>query len=215
MKILVVSKHDCLAKEIRKFSYNRGVAIIETQSPSQAVKYLTGSNDYDLVVISMACTWGGSSKWDKVIGACGKRQPCVFIPDTCEINAISGVILNNQVVCPLDTPAGKKVFSMLIGGIHERSTTRVHDKVSGSPCLQHGSQQIEPVDEADRSPHFTRRQKEVLDLMVIGKSNREIAQELNVAEGTVKLHSLSIYRSLGVSNRVHAVLRGQQLTTEV
>lgn len=213
MKILIVSKTDCLAREIKRIAYNRSVTIVETKSPTQAQKHLTDNDDCDLVVISMSCAWGGSSKWDKVIAACGKRQPCVFIPDTCEINAISGVILNNQVVCPMDTPAGKKVFSMLINGIDERSTPKTMDKGSRSTHHQPSSQQIKPYDDANCSPRFTRRQKEVLDLMVVGKSNREIAQELNVAEGTVKLHSLSIYRSLGVSNRVQAVLRGQQLAT--
>ena len=34
-----------------------------------------------------------------------------------------------------------------------------------------------------------------------GVSNREIAQRLNITEGTVKIHLHKIYRHLGISNR--------------
>ncbi|MEZ5741024.1 MAG: LuxR C-terminal-related transcriptional regulator [Burkholderiaceae bacterium] len=42
-------------------------------------------------------------------------------------------------------------------------------------------------------------------LAVQGKSNKLIARELSIAEGTVKLHLSAAYRALGVSNRTEAV----------
>ncbi len=212
MKFLVVSKNSSLAKEVKRAAVNRSVTIVEAKSPTQAVEYLNSRDDFELVIVSMASTWGGSGKWDRVVEACGKRQACIFVPDTCEIHAISGVILNNQVVCPLDTPAGKRVFSMMVNGLVERKQPAFAPRNAASSSNVRSPQYFDKSGHAIRSPRFTRRQKQVLDLMVAGKSNREIAHELNVAEGTVKLHSLSIYRSLGVSNRVQAVLRGQQLT---
>jgi DNA-binding NarL/FixJ family response regulator len=51
---------------------------------------------------------------------------------------------------------------------------------------------------------LTERQGEVLRLLAMGRSNREIAQLLNIAEGTVKVHVNAAFRVLGVHNRVSA-----------
>src|SRR5215468_10412643 len=53
---------------------------------------------------------------------------------------------------------------------------------------------------------LTTRQRDVAALLAAGKSNKEIARELKVYEGTVKFHVKSILRKLGVRNRTEAVL---------
>jgi DNA-binding CsgD family transcriptional regulator len=56
-----------------------------------------------------------------------------------------------------------------------------------------------------RSVHgLTRRQLEVLRLVAVGKSNREIASELVVSEHTVARHVQNIFRKLRVSSRAAA-----------
>jgi DNA-binding NarL/FixJ family response regulator len=57
---------------------------------------------------------------------------------------------------------------------------------------------------------LSRRQLQVLEGIVEGKSNKRIAQELNIAEGTVKMHLASLFRVLGASNRAHAAAQGKQ-----
>lgn len=54
---------------------------------------------------------------------------------------------------------------------------------------------------------LTPRQKEVLELIAAGLSNREIAQKLYLSEGTVKNTVSEIYARLGVRDRVQAVLK--------
>ena len=50
------------------------------------------------------------------------------------------------------------------------------------------------------------RELEVLTLIAAGKSNKEIAGELFVSEGTVKTHVLNIHEKLGVRDRTEAVV---------
>jgi DNA-binding NarL/FixJ family response regulator len=52
---------------------------------------------------------------------------------------------------------------------------------------------------------LTRRESEVLDLMVQGLSNRAIAARLILGEETVKTHARSVYRKLNASDRSQAV----------
>jgi DNA-binding NarL/FixJ family response regulator len=58
---------------------------------------------------------------------------------------------------------------------------------------------------------LTRREVEILRLMAGGYSNREIADTLGAAEGTVKNHASSILSKLGVRDRTRAVLRALEL----
>lgn len=55
---------------------------------------------------------------------------------------------------------------------------------------------------------LTRRQQDVLDLLIRGKSNKEIALALKLSEGTVKIHLAAIFRHFGVNNRAAAAVAG-------
>lgn len=52
---------------------------------------------------------------------------------------------------------------------------------------------------------LTPRQLQVLQLIVAGMSNKEVAQTLNLAEGAVKLHVAAIFQTLHVNSRTEAM----------
>ncbi|MCK5644981.1 MAG: response regulator transcription factor [Gammaproteobacteria bacterium] len=52
---------------------------------------------------------------------------------------------------------------------------------------------------------------DVLHLIGQGLSNPAIAKQLFIAVGTVKAHTSHIYGKLGVTNRVEAVIKAQEL----
>lgn len=58
---------------------------------------------------------------------------------------------------------------------------------------------------------LTERETEILRLMAGGFSNKEIANSLRVAEGTVKNHVSNILSKLGVRDRTRAVLKALEL----
>ncbi|HZN76219.1 MAG TPA: AAA family ATPase [Micromonosporaceae bacterium] len=58
--------------------------------------------------------------------------------------------------------------------------------------------------EEDRLQRLTRREREVLQLLIKGLANKEIARELVIAEKTVSVHVHNIMRKLDVRNRTEA-----------
>lgn len=60
-------------------------------------------------------------------------------------------------------------------------------------------------------PVFTPREMQVLAALMEGKTNREIASELLVADSTVKPHMASIFRKFGVSTRTEAAIAGWEM----
>ena len=74
--------------------------------------------------------------------------------------------------------------------------------------LEHMPRDFEALSPPDP---LTKREIEILRLMAGGYSNREIADALGTAEGTVKNHASSILSKLGVRDRTRAVLKALEL----
>ena len=64
----------------------------------------------------------------------------------------------------------------------------------------------------DRPDPLTDRETEILRLMAGGYSNKEIANSLGVAEGTVKNHVSNILSKMGVRDRTRAVLKAFEMS---
>jgi DNA-binding NarL/FixJ family response regulator len=69
---------------------------------------------------------------------------------------------------------------------------------------------FQPQVDVDAIP-LTSREREVLDLIAGGSTNREIAAALHLSPHTIKEHTSSLYRKLGARNRAEAVQRAQRL----
>jgi len=74
--------------------------------------------------------------------------------------------------------------------------------------LEHLQNQFSSLDQPDP---LTDRETEILRLMAGGYSNKEIANSLGVAEGTVKNHVSNILSKMGVRDRTRAVLKAFEL----
>jgi two-component system response regulator DesR len=68
-----------------------------------------------------------------------------------------------------------------------------------------------PPKASQPAPPLTEREREVLDLIAAGSTNREIAQRLYLSPHTVKEHTSAVYRKLGARNRADAVQRAQRV----
>ena len=65
--------------------------------------------------------------------------------------------------------------------------------------------------EAGLPEPFSDREREILELLALGLSNREIAQRLSLAQGTVKNYVTAILQKLGARDRTQAAIRAREL----
>lgn len=97
-----------------------------------------------------------------------------------------------------DALEGKNVVAKeLIGPL-----TRIVQGKSATPA--------EPDEAANALSELTPRETEILGHIAEGKSNKVIARELDISDGTVKLHVKSILRKLGMHSRVEAAVMAVQ-----
>ena len=72
-----------------------------------------------------------------------------------------------------------------------------------------------PADIQQEVLKLTPRQKEVLNLLARGMSNKEVARELNIAEGTSKIHTAALLHTLGARNRTEAAFMAAKLIKSI
>jgi LuxR family maltose regulon positive regulatory protein len=91
----------------------------------------------------------------------------------------------------------------LLGAFQPQANVPPLERAGSAAPAQHAvAELIEPL---------TERELEVLNLLALGLTNREIGERLYVAPGTVKAHTASIYGKLDVHSRMQAVARAQEL----
>lgn len=70
---------------------------------------------------------------------------------------------------------------------------------------------LDVVADGAGGPKLSLRQRQVLSAIMRGQSNKQIAKELNLAIGTVKMHVSAVLTALGAQNRLHAASLGRAL----
>ncbi|MDD4880172.1 MAG: response regulator transcription factor [Gallionellaceae bacterium] len=90
---------------------------------------------------------------------------------------------------------------MLAGGVYIPPTMLDNQPGNGQTVVLGTGQQ----------ESLTRRQVEVLRELAKGLKNKQIAHNLNVTEGTVKIHLATIFRALNVNSRTEALLLAQKM----
>jgi two-component system, NarL family, nitrate/nitrite response regulator NarL len=67
----------------------------------------------------------------------------------------------------------------------------------------------------ERDANLSKQEENVLRLLATGLNNREIGVRLSVTEKTVKFHLSSVFRKLGVTNRVQASISARKMWSEL
>lgn len=103
-------------------------------------------------------------------------------------------------------------FEQLTGAIRTVAAGGTLIRPAVTERVVRGIGELRPnLDGLDQPDALTPRETAVLRLMAGGYSNREIAEALGTAEGTVKNHASVILSKLGVRDRTRAVLKALEL----
>ena len=68
----------------------------------------------------------------------------------------------------------------------------------------------DPENDHHLAKKLTQREMQVLKGLTEGKSNKEIARDLDLSEPTIKLHIKTLYRKVGANNRTQSALTAKE-----
>jgi RNA polymerase sigma factor (sigma-70 family) len=130
---------------------------------------------------------------------------------------VSGSQNKNDILLSLQAGAhGYIPKSFTIPELTSALTSIFDGQIYVPPLLADLEEEQTPVPEehnenaegANAISSLTPRQREVLELLIKGKSNKEIARILDISRGTIKIHLNAIFRHFGVTNRAAAAVAG-------
>lgn len=187
--------------------------VIAASSFDEAVEHLVGGREVGLALFDL--NMPGMDNWVNL------RTVRTTYPDV-RVSVVSASQNRNDVLMALRTGLHGYVYKGLGAAEMERALRLICDGIIYVPPIltdchaadQPGADQPLPAQrERDDQliSNMTPRQKEILNLLVAGKSNKAMARALGLSEGTVKFHLAAVFRVLGSSNRVEAATAGSEL----
>ncbi|MDW9641424.1 response regulator [Sinorhizobium meliloti] len=191
----------------------RFTEIIETGSLDEAIERLSEREDVSLALFDLAMPGMQSVA---SLAAVRDVHPDLKVAVVSASSRRSDILsaltagINGYVPKGLGaTDLAEAVRAILNGSVYVPPSIagRASPSEAETPALGGGVQ-----NERYRTIEFlTPRQREVLQLLVQGFSNKEIARKLKLGEGTVKIHMAALFRSLRVRNRQEAAAAGARL----
>ena len=197
IRVLIVDDHAMLRSGLKNFLYGYEWLELagEASSGAEAVEFCS-THEVDVVLMDMMMP--GMNGWEATrrIIALGKPVKIIILTSFHEQDLVEDAL-----------KAGATSY-LLKNVTAEELASAIQDAYTGKSTL--APEATEALIQATRQQRgigfdLTKREKEVLELLVDGKSNNEIAILLSISLATVRFHLTNIYTKFGAKNRIEAV----------
>ena len=208
MRILIGDDHMLFREGLRRLLEQLGpdVEFVDASTFDEVRDLVASGVLFDLVLIDLQMPgWPGFSGIEQLCQMAGDAP--VVVISASESQADVRAALDNGACGYIPKSSSVKIMLsalhlVLAGGIYLPPSVISADTAAATAVET----------EAPRGSHaLTQRQWEVLNCLREGKSNKQIAYELGLSEGTVKIHVTAIFKTLGVKNRTQAVIVAAEL----
>lgn len=204
MKILVVDDHPLIREALRLVLKGLDAAMHLLEAANRDSALAIASEHPDLSLILLDLTLPGANEFDllRELREQYPAVPVVVLSAFDQADVVTSALDAGAMGFIPKTSSSEVLVGalrlVLSGGVYLPPEVLRHP---AGPAV--GSQQTEM---SHRDLGLTERQAQVLALLVQGKPNKLICRELNLAEGTVKIHITAILKALKVANRTQAVI---------
>lgn len=202
MKILVVDDHALVREGLRQVlkGLDEAVEVLEAPHCARAFELADEHPDLDLVLLDYHLPDLNGLEALQVFGKEHPELPIVMLSGSVNPSIMRQVMAQ-----------GAAAF-LTKSGLSQELLTVVRLVLDGE--IYHpadmAAQTSLPASGVSSGPQLTPRQEEVLQLLLVGGSNKDISRALGVSEETVKNHVTGIFRFFGVQTRIKAVVAATQ-----
>ncbi|MGE7137969.1 LuxR C-terminal-related transcriptional regulator [Luteibacter sp. NPDC031894] len=226
MRVLIADDHRLIIEGVKLKLRELGddVQFVEAETVKELHQRLEESPQPDVALIDMAMPGAEGVEHIKAAVAAmrdpdddtGSRgRPVIVLSGTEDPSAIRHVLgLGVQGYIPKSSPPDvilNAVRLVVGGGIYVPPEAMKSAAATVTPTFSFSHANDGLTTKERLATVLTDRQIDVLKLLAKGRPNKLIARELQISEGTVKIHLAAIFRALHVRNRLEALVAAQHL----
>lgn len=200
VKILLADDHALFREGLRHMLINLdpGIRIVEATDYPEALAVVESEKHLNLALVDL-----NMPGMEQFTGLAALAEKLGDVP----IVVVSANENGDDVRRAMGCGASSYIPKALDSNVVRTALEKVLGGGTYLPPSMVGWQEDDPIPKAPPPPRLTPRQRDVLGFIAKGYSNKKIATELSLAEGTVKLHVASLLKVLGVNNRTEAVFK--------
>ena len=169
----------------------------------KAMKTLSKKNDFDIVLLDVMMP--NMNGWD-VLKEIRENENTKMLP----IIMTTAISEEQKIVKGLKMGADDYIVKPFV---LSTLLARIEAVIRRSTWNKNDSSQIDIKKVKSVNNDITPKESVVLELLTKGLNNKEIADELNITEVTVKTHLRNIYKKFNVNSRTQLVLMAMQLSS--
>ena len=214
MKILIADDHELIRQGLERtlVAMPGGVNVVHAQDGHSVLEQLERHPDLDIVLLDLFMPNSNGYELLRYICDSYTSLPVIVVSAAEEPQYMRKSIdygASGFIPKSSSTDIMVKAIQMVMaGGTYIPATMHMQSRDARQPINENKKVQQVASQAADK---LTRRQKEVLELLAQGSSNKEIARTIGLSEHTVKIHVTAILKLLNASNRTEAVVMAQRL----
>jgi len=208
IRVLLADDHALLRESLREtLDRQQDMEVIGEASNGEEAVQLAIEYKPDIVLMDL--------KMKGLDGVEATRAICSCCPD---VRVIAVTMYRNSGLALQALKAGANGYflkesspSELIQAIRKvyRGEVSIHESIAGNLVAE--LRRLDAAGPTQRGVILTDKEVTILQLVAQGKKNSEIAQQLSLAESTIKNKLTIIYQKLGVKSRTEAMARACQL----
>lgn len=206
MKILLVDDHPLIREAMKHVlaELAENVEVLGAGDTLGAMSALRQHPDTDLVLLDLSLPGPSGMAALDMMREGYPALPVVVLSASDDVATVLNVLDRGAMgfipKCSSNPVIANAIRLVLSGGVYVPPQVVSADTAGRAP---------QPASIADLA--LTERQTEVLALMIQGLPNKTICRQMNLAEGTVKIHVAGILKALNVANRTQAAMAASRL----
>ena len=217
MKALLIDRHSFFFARFASALHvcDANVSFVSVETSRSACDVLAMGHAFDLVLLNLQQDDGNGFE---VLAELRNAYPAIpiLVASSVESNTeiVRSIYLGATGFVPKEAGA-----ELLLEAVQAITAGRIFMPPMFAPAAS-AQADVVPMAPTDPSPalprvappNLTRRQNEVLDLLMEGQTNKAMARQLNLSVDTVKDHVAAVLRTLKVRSRTQAVLAASRLS---